>query len=69
MCYFSLKALEQAEQEKRLVWLIQVHLERAIEMEVVCHHILLPLRLLVGWQEGHLARKKLSGGVLAWLSA
>jgi len=24
--------------------------------------------LLVGWQEGHPARKKLSGGVLAWLS-
>ena len=26
------------------------------------------LALLVGWQEGHLACKKLSGGVLAWLS-
>jgi len=26
------------------------------------------LRLLVGRQEGHLACKKLSGGVLAWLS-
>jgi len=26
------------------------------------------LTLLVGWQEGHLAYKKLSGGVLAWLS-
>jgi len=25
--------------------------------------------LLVGWQEGHPACKKLSGGVLAWLSA
>jgi len=24
--------------------------------------------LLVGWQEGHLACEKLSGGVLAWLS-
>ena len=24
--------------------------------------------LLVGWQEGHPACKKLSGGVLAWLS-
>jgi len=23
---------------------------------------------LVGWQEGHQACKKLSGGVLAWLS-
>ena len=26
------------------------------------------LMLLVGWQEGHLACKKLSSGVLAWLS-
>jgi len=26
------------------------------------------LTLLVGWQEGHLACKKLIGGVLAWLS-
>ena len=26
------------------------------------------LTLLVGWQEGHTACKKLSGGVLAWLS-
>jgi len=26
------------------------------------------LTLLIGWQEGHPACKKLSGGVLAWLS-
>jgi len=26
------------------------------------------LTLLVGWQEGHPACRKLSGGVLAWLS-
>jgi len=26
------------------------------------------LALLVGWQEGHPACKKLSGGVLVWLS-
>jgi len=26
------------------------------------------LTLLVGWHEGHPACKKLSGGVLAWLS-
>jgi len=25
------------------------------------------LSLLVGWQEGHLACKKMNGGVLAWL--
>jgi len=27
------------------------------------------LTLLVGWQEGHPAHKKLNSGVLAWLSA
>jgi len=26
------------------------------------------LTLLLGWQEGHLACKRLSGGVLAWVS-
>ena len=26
------------------------------------------LTLLVGWQKGHLASKKVSGGVLVWLS-
>ena len=26
------------------------------------------LTLVIGWQEGYLACKKLSGGVLAWLS-
>jgi len=26
------------------------------------------LTLFIGWQEGHLARKNLSGGVLAWFS-
>jgi len=26
------------------------------------------LTLLVGWQKGHLAHKKMSGEVLAWLS-
>jgi len=34
---------------------------------LVCLHIS-ALTLLVGWQEGHPACKKLSGGVLAWLS-
>jgi len=40
-----------------------------------CNHILAEsiafsaLTLLIGRQEGHLACKKLSGGVLAWLSA
>ena len=37
----------------------------------LCAVVPLPpsLTLLVGWQEGHPACKKLSGGVLAWLSA
>ena len=30
--------------------------------------ILFIVMLLVGWQEGHLACKKVSGGVLSWLS-
>jgi len=36
-----------------------------------CLHLIFTfsaLTLLVGWQEGHPACKKLSGGVLAWLS-
>jgi len=33
-----------------------------------CYRYLPVLTLLVGWQEGHPACKKLSGGVLAWLS-
>ena len=33
------------------------------------HYAFSALTLLVGWQEGHPAcKKKLSGGVLAWLS-
>ena len=31
-------------------------------------HAFSALTLLVGWQEGHLARKNLSDEVLAWLS-
>ena len=35
---------------------------------VICLVAFSALPLLVGRQEGHLAYKKLSGGVLAWLS-
>jgi len=35
---------------------------------LLAHIAFSALTLLVGWQEGHLACKKLSGGVLAWLS-
>jgi len=34
----------------------------------VCYVAFSALMLLVGWQEGHLACKKLSSEVLAWLS-
>jgi len=33
-----------------------------------CTCVISALTLLVGWQEGHPACEKLSGGVLAWLS-
>jgi len=36
--------------------------------ECHCYHAFSALTLLVGRQEGHPACKKLSGGVLAWLS-
>jgi len=35
---------------------------------IVLQPLFSALTLLVGWQEGHPACKKLSGGVLAWLS-
>ena len=37
-------------------------------IDIHCHTAFSALTLLVGRQEGHLACKKLSGGVLAWLS-
>ena len=40
-------------------WLVSVY---------YCHSLNSALTLLVGRQEGHPACKKLSGGVLAWLS-
>jgi len=39
-----------------------------IVIRLHCMHAFSALTLLVGRQEGHPARKKLSGGVLAWLS-
>jgi len=41
---------------------------RACVRACVCVSAFSDLTLLVGRQEGHLACKKLSGGVLAWLS-
>jgi len=37
-------------------------------LEPYCCYAFSALTLLVGWQEGHPACKKLGGGVLAWLS-
>jgi len=37
-------------------------------MQLLFLHYSSTLTLLVGWQEGHPACKKLSGGMLAWLS-
>jgi len=39
-----------------------------IDGAVITFCVFSALTLLVGWQEGHPACKKLSGGVLAWLS-
>jgi len=39
-----------------------------LELRKCCLFAFSALTLLVGWQEGHPACKKLSGGVLAWLS-
>jgi len=39
-----------------------------IHLNILMTHAFSALALLVGWQEGHPACKKLSGGVLAWLS-
>jgi len=56
----------------------QIHLEKAVSECSICIILLCcffvffgafsALTLLVGWKEGHPACKKLSGGVLAWLS-
>jgi len=50
-------------------------LQKGLDMEQFCHFVTLfmiyafsALTLLVGQQEGHPACKKLSSGVLAWLS-
>jgi len=47
-----------------LIWPYHLHLRA-----VLLNNAFSALTLLVGRQEGHPACKKLSGGVLAWLSA
>ena len=45
--------------------------KNAVYRKILLYHCcttISALMLLVGWQEGHPACKKLSGGVLAWLS-
>jgi len=39
-----------------------------LKVDLICVHVVSALMLLVGRQEGHPACKKLSGGMLAWLS-
>ena len=39
-----------------------------VSISLQCFGAFSALTLLVGWQEGHLACRKQSGGVLAWLS-
>ena len=46
----------------------QVHNVPHIELNIWDNVPLSALTLLVGWQEGHTACKRLSGWVLAWLS-
>ena len=41
---------------------------KAVKWLCVCAYPISALMLLAGWQEGHPACKKLSGGVLVWLS-
>ena len=45
-----------------------VDCQQVLEYTAWRHVAFSALTLLVGWQEGHPACKKLSGGVLAWLS-
>jgi len=49
-------------------WLTRIVLEKGPLNGCVYPGAFSALTLLVGRQEGHLACKKLSGGVLAWLS-
>jgi len=44
------------------------HQTTTIITALLLEHAFSALTLLVGWQEGHPACKKLSGGVLEWLS-
>jgi len=53
---------------KQYNWLSDWHLMLFTNYKSFSHCAFSALTLLVGWQEGHLACKKLSDGVLAWLS-
>jgi len=47
---------------------VRLRLKTGLVKAVVVSNAFSALMLLVGRQEGHVACKKLSGGVLAWLS-
>jgi len=48
--------------------LILFSLELVLNLHYIIFNAFSALMLLVWWQEGHLACKELSGGMLAWLS-
>jgi len=61
--------LTQVVLEKRpLTGVVVVVIVVDLEYKFMFSYVFCALTLLVGWQEGHPACKKLSGGVLAWLS-
>ena len=69
-----LLALVQRQCSRR-IYSDQVHMRRSVSATHILESYCVPicfafsaLTLLVGWQEGHPACKKQSGGVLVWLS-
>ena len=72
-CYASFDVGHWADSEHtsrllKFCWLEMVFVGKIINYCKVPLLAFSALTLLVGWQEGHPAGKKLSGGVLAWLS-
>ena len=53
---------------RKTINLVQVQARLYMTHSGWCADAFSALTLLVGWQEGHPACKKQSGGVLAWLS-
>jgi len=62
--YSEWRGLPELTNENGAVISVQYSMHICVRVSCRCN----ALPLLVGWQEGHTACKKLSGGVLAWLS-